>query len=76
MLFCRIHTSTRMIEITSVKMNNPFGGLFGGGDKKEAKKDDLEDAIDDWKEIGFDIDEVLADQEKGDKKDAKKDGKK
>lgn len=33
-------------EVTAVRMNNPFGGLFGGGDKKAVKKDDLEDAID------------------------------
>mmetsp|Transcript_38625 Transcript_38625/g.91195 ORF Transcript_38625/g.91195 Transcript_38625/m.91195 type:complete len:107 (-) Transcript_38625:87-407(-) len=46
-----------------------FGGIFGGGDEKkeEPKKDDLEEAIDDWKEIGFDIEEVIAAEEKAKK---------
>mmetsp|Transcript_30565 Transcript_30565/g.75003 ORF Transcript_30565/g.75003 Transcript_30565/m.75003 type:complete len:109 (-) Transcript_30565:132-458(-) len=62
-------------SLVAREMQNPFGGLFGGDNKKkEQKKDDLEDAIDDWKEIGFDINEVLAAEEKA-KKDGKKDKK-
>ncbi|EKX51806.1 hypothetical protein GUITHDRAFT_150812 [Guillardia theta CCMP2712] len=44
-----------------------FGGIFGG-DKKKGNKDDLEDAIDDWKEIGFDIEEVIKNEEDAKKK--------
>mmetsp|Transcript_1219 Transcript_1219/g.2008 ORF Transcript_1219/g.2008 Transcript_1219/m.2008 type:complete len:104 (+) Transcript_1219:59-370(+) len=49
-----------------------MGGLFGGGGdaKQDKPKDDLEDAIDDWKEIGFDIDEVIKAEEES-KKDKK-----
>jgi len=48
-----------------------FGGLFGGGDKKPKNEfDDVEDAVEDWKEIGFDIDEVIKAEEEA-KKDKK-----
>jgi hypothetical protein len=48
-----------------------FGGLFGKGDKKkESEFEDVEDAVEDWKEIGFDIDEVIKAEE-----DAKKEKK-
>mmetsp|Transcript_36415 Transcript_36415/g.71110 ORF Transcript_36415/g.71110 Transcript_36415/m.71110 type:complete len:110 (+) Transcript_36415:43-372(+) len=50
---------------------NMFGGMFGGGDDKDKKdkkktppKDDLEDAIEDWKDIGFDIGEAIEAEEK------------
>eukprot|EP00960_Hanusia_phi_P010035 292636-Hanusia_phi.AAC.1 len=45
-----------------------LGGIFGGGDKKKGNKDDLEEAIDDWKEIGFDIEEVIKNEEDAKKK--------
>mmetsp|Transcript_56808 Transcript_56808/g.134080 ORF Transcript_56808/g.134080 Transcript_56808/m.134080 type:complete len:101 (-) Transcript_56808:92-394(-) len=47
-----------------------FGGLFGGGGKKDENAD-VEDAIDDWKEIGFDIDAVIKAEEEAKKKDKK-----
>lgn len=47
-----------------------FGGLFGGDKKSKNEFDDVEDAVEDWKEIGFDIDEVIKAEE-----DAKKEKK-
>ena len=53
------------------KAGGMFGGLFGKGDKKnENEFEDVEDAVEDWKEIGFDIDEVIKAEE-----DAKKEKK-
>ena len=60
------------VRPASVSMN--LGNLFGGGDKKQGKGgefEDVEDAVEDWKEIGFDIDEVIKAEEDAKKKDKK-----
>ena len=60
------------VRPASVSMN--LGNLSGGGDKKQGKGgefEDVEDAVEDWKEIGFDIDEVIKAEEDAKKKDKK-----
>ena len=60
------------VRPASVSMN--LGNLFGGGDKKQGKGgefEDVEDAVEDWKEIGFDIDEVIKAEEDAKTKDKK-----